>query len=101
MNGEKVKIGQAVKVVDEHGVLHDGLCENNHWGDTEPTGPVTCINVVFVSGDTSKRDDYGRQKVHLSSCMHRDGVGSTPGRYWFIEGEVLPATLAYYGEKKA
>jgi hypothetical protein len=100
MNGEKVKIGQAVKVVDEHGVLHDGLCENNHWGDTEPTGPATHINVVFVSGDKGKRDDYGRQKEHLSSCSHRDN-SDAPGRYWFIEGGVSKATLDYYGEKKA
>ncbi len=96
MSGEIVKIGQAVKVVDEVGVLHDGLC-TNRWG--QPDAPQTCINVVFCSSDENKGDTYGRQKEHLSSCAHRDAAGSTVGRYWFIEGAVKPETIAYYGER--
>lgn len=98
MNGEKVKIGQAVKVVDEVGILHDGIC-TNRWGAEDAT--QTCINVVFCSADVNKNDSYGRQRESLCSCAHRDAPGSTVGRYWYIEGERKPETLAYYGDKKA
>lgn len=98
MSGEIVKLGQAVKVVDEIGILHDGLC-TNRWGADD--APQTCINVTYCSADASKNDSYGRQKEHLSSCGHRDSSGTTVGRYWFIEGNVKPETITYYGEKVA
>lgn len=81
MNGETVKIGQGVKVVDEVGVLHDGLV-TNVWGE----GPHTVANVLFLSSDTNKSDSYGRQPERLSSCSHRDS-GSAHGRYWFVTGD--------------
>ena len=83
MQGEIVKQGQAVKVVDEIGVLHDGLVTAN-WGNDDR--PSTCVNVVYVSKDPNKRDTYGQQKEHLSSCSHRDSTPA-PGRYWFITGD--------------
>lgn len=86
MQGEIVKQGQAVKVVDELGVLHDGLVTANWGNDNQPSG---CINVVYVSKDEKKRDQYGQQKEHLSSCSHRD-MTSAPGRYWFITGDRKP-----------
>lgn len=64
--GEVVAMGQAVKVVDEYSVVHDGLV-TNQWG---AKGRSTCINVAWVSKDVRKRDDYGQQKEHLSSCSH-------------------------------
>lgn len=86
MYGEKVKIGQGIKVVDEHGVQHDGLCVANHWsGDEEPTHEITVANVTYVSKDPNKTDNYGRQKEMIMSCSHRDST-TAPGRYWFIEG---------------
>jgi hypothetical protein len=87
MNGEVVQTGQAVKVVDEVGVLHDGLV-TNAWG--EGSGNVqNCINVLFVTKDPNKRDQYGEQIERLSSCTHRDGT-SAPGRYWYIAGDRKP-----------
>jgi hypothetical protein len=86
------KVGTAVKVVDEVGVLHHGLV-TNCWGGS-------CLNVAFLSADESKVDQYGRQTEHLSSCSHRDGT-TAPGRYWFIAGEVKPETVQHYGRKEA
>lgn len=83
MQGEVVKIGDAIKVVDELGVLHNGLCEQNWGSDGQPSN---CINVVWLSSDLAKTDQYGRQKEHLSSCSHRDFT-TAPGRYWYITGE--------------
>jgi hypothetical protein len=80
MNGETVTIGQAVKVVDEFSILHDGLV-TNVWGP----GPHTVANVVFLSSDEKKLDSYGRQSEHLASCSHRDS-GSAVGRYWYVTG---------------
>jgi hypothetical protein len=97
MQGEIVKIGDAVKVVDEVGVLHNGICTAN-WGT--PGEPSTCCNVLYLSADEKKSDVYGRQPERLSSCQHRD-VGSAVGRYWFISGSVKPETISYYGEKIA
>jgi len=90
-----VQIGSAVKVADENGVVHDALV-TQPWGSgpgpdgtteyDESKGPVQlAINVVFVSADPSKRDCYGRQTEHLSSCMHRSASGGCPGRYWWQE----------------
>ncbi len=80
--GELVLAGQAVKVVDEHGILHDALCEQN-WSDGD-TRPSTCINVVFVTADHKKGDTFGFQKEHLSSCTHAS-LQTAPGRYWYID----------------
>lgn len=80
MNGEVVQTGQTVKVVDEVGVLHDGLV-TNAWGEGD-SNVQNCINVLFVTKDPAKRDQIER----LSSCSHRDDT-SAPGRYWFITGD--------------
>lgn len=81
--------GMAVKVVDEVGTLHDGLVTNN-WGHTEvengKAGPT--INVLFVTADESKRDQYGDQIERLSSCSHKLN-SHAPGRYWFFPDETF------------
>lgn len=93
MQGEVVKIGDATFVVDEVGKLHHGLVTEN-WG-TEGS-PSNCVNVVFLSADPAKRDQYGRQSEHLSSCSHRD-MTTAPGRYWFVSGDIKPETTQSYG----
>jgi hypothetical protein len=89
---KKVQIGSPVKVVDEFGVEHDGLV-TQPWGsgpdgaqeydDSDGKQVTLAINVVFVSGDQTKTDTYGRQTEHLSSCVHRSIKGECPGRYWY------------------
>lgn len=76
--------GDAVFVVDEVGVLHNGLVTNG-WGSKNAT-----INVLFLTLDENKRDQYGTQIERLSSCSHRENT-SAPGRYWFKSGDRKPA----------
>lgn len=84
-----LKNGDHIKVVDEHGVLHDGLVTNS-WGDqvveAGKAGPT--INVLFVTADASKRDQYGDQIERLSSTSHKLN-SHAPGRYWYFPDEVF------------
>lgn len=84
-----LKNGMAVKVADEHGVIHDGLV-TNQWGPSEvedgKAGP--CINVLFVSEDETKRDQYGTQIERLSSTSHKLST-SAPGRFWYFPDETF------------
>jgi len=44
---------------------------------------IPCINVVYLSGDESKTDSYGRQlERDMTSVQHRSAT-TAPGRYWF------------------
>lgn len=89
---KRVTVGNAVKVVDEFGVEHDGLV-TAVWGDPngavtfeyDDSKPVHClINVTYVSNDPAKTDCYGRQlERNLTSTCHRSAAGGCPGRYWF------------------
>jgi len=85
----KLENGMHVKVVDEVGVVHDGLV-TNCWGNSEvedgKAGPT--INVLFVTADTSKRDQYGDQIERLSSCSHKRN-SHAPGRYWYFPDETF------------
>jgi len=81
--------GMCVKVADEHGVIHDGLV-TNCWGNSEvedgKAGPT--INVLFVTSDPAKRDQYGEQIERLSSCSHKLNT-QAPGRFWFFPDETF------------
>jgi hypothetical protein len=85
----ELKNGMYVKVVDERGVLHDGLVTNS-WGLQKvkdgAAGPT--INVLFVSNDETKTDPYGTQLERLSSCSHKLNT-SAPGRYWYFADETF------------
>ena len=78
-----VKPGDAVKVVDERYADHIGLVTAVHG--SFDAGYVPCVNVVYVSGDQTKADGYGRQVERLSSLQHLSQGPSGmphPGRYW-------------------
>ncbi len=85
----KLENGMHVKVVDEVGTLHDGLV-TNCWGNNEvedgKAGPT--INVLFVTSDPTKRDQYGEQIERLSSCSHKLN-SHAPGRYWYFPDETF------------
>lgn len=72
-------IGEFVKVVDEFGGPHDGLV-TNAWART--------TNVVYVTGDKTKTDQYGQQIERQTSCMHKLDT-SAPGRYWYFADETF------------
>lgn len=89
MKTRTLEDGMHVKVADEYGQLHDGLV-TNCWGTREvedgKAGP--CINVLFVTSDKTKRDQYGDQIERLSSCSHKLSTAA-PGRFWFFPDEVF------------
>ena len=90
MNKERsIKNGDHVMVMDERSVLHDGLV-TNCWasGPTKDGEPGPTINVLFVTADESKRDQYGDQIERLSSCSHKLRT-TAPGRYWYWPDETF------------
>lgn len=73
-------IGDAVTVVDESGVVHDGLVTAIHGEERDDWKPL--INAVFVSADATKYDGYGRQIERLSSLSHESHPHAAGGRFW-------------------
>lgn len=89
-----VSEGQAIKVVDEFGVLRDALVTRSwspatngivEYDDAVEGGVKLAINIVYVSSDPKRTDQYGQQKEHLCSVSHRTVRGDCPGRYWYQE----------------
>lgn len=81
-----VTIGQCVNFHDERGRRHDALITAIH-GDADR---CPCINLLIVSSDNTKHDDYGRQIERPSSVVHqRDNTAH--GYYWrFDEDPINP-----------
>lgn len=75
----KPKLGQAVVYCDPKGVDHDALV-TAVWSET-------CCNVLWVSGDESKTDTYGRQVERQTSVTHATVTGQAHGNYWRHVGE--------------
>ena len=77
-----ISVGDHVRIVNENYEEHDALVTAVHgsnWAQFTPS-----INCVYVSGDSSKNDPYGRQLERLSSLSHYNGTHGMPtrGRYW-------------------
>lgn len=83
-----VQIGDAVTYVDEVRVEHDALVTEIFGREVKLDGsgeeiegsPCSCINVVWVSKDKNKTDQYGRQIKRETSCSHSSSQSA--GRYW-------------------
>ena len=71
------KVGEVIRVTDEHGIEHDALV-TIYFGGSYPDGALNC---VFVSNDESKNDPYGRQLERLSS-VSRQSQHTAHGRFW-------------------
>lgn len=74
-----MKIGDAVMFVDEHSVEHPALL-TQVWVDPQHR-EQSAVNLVFVAGDETKTDQYGRQTLHATSVPHRTRT-SAPGYFW-------------------
>ena len=74
---KKVEIGHHVKFFDAYGKEQDALVQAV-WGDAEGT---PSINIIVVSFDENKEDQYGRQIEHYTSVVHGDQQ-SAHGMYW-------------------
>jgi hypothetical protein len=72
------RVGEPVIYVDPVGGMRHAIV-------TQPWG-LTCINLVFVSGDEDRKDSFGRQIERQSSCMHASVV-PVHGNYWRFPDE--------------
>lgn len=79
--GRVPEVGDCVLYCDTHGIDHEALV-NAVFGNT----PTSCINLVYVSSDTAKQDQYGRQLERSSSCVYKTGQGAH-GNYWRWHGD--------------
>lgn len=76
---EVPEIGDPVIFHDPTGQAHDALVTNAFGYPGMQTLPA--INVVVVSKDTDKLDQYGRQLERYTSCTHKS-LTAAHGYYW-------------------
>lgn len=77
MEQAKLTVGGKVVFVDPVAVAHDALI-TAIWGDPNAT---PAINIVYVSDDEKRTDQYGRQTVHYTSVVH-ESMQSAHGNFW-------------------
>ena len=89
MNERKYEIGQHVIYVDPMRIPRDGLV-TVWWKDIQGyvslSGEPGC-NLVFVEGDSARKDSCGRQVSHSTSVVHRSKQDA-PGNYWCWDDEL-------------
>lgn len=86
-------IGGGVIYVDAVGKPHNALL-TAVWGEVDETnGTYPGVNVVFVSGDETKDDPYGRQIERDTSVVHK-GDQYAHGNYWMWPDEELTPRMA-------
>ena len=79
MDNRQPELGEVVKWHDPTGVEHTAL--------VTAVWTPTCINLVVVSHDEKKKDEYGRQIERYTSQQHKS-VMNVHGFYWrFIDEE--------------
>jgi hypothetical protein len=74
-----MQFGDSVTFVDSVGKEHPALVTNvfGAWGpENKPS-----INLVYVSDDESRTDNFGRQIVRNSSVVHESNQAAH-GNYW-------------------
>lgn len=62
-----LKVGKEVVFVDSVGKQFPALITAIHGRPED----VPCVNVVFISGDETRQDSYGRQVERSTSVVHR------------------------------
>lgn len=107
---QKYEAGVPVIFVDPHGVPRNALATTWHcqypsrdahmeaqrvskasWANQDPPVDIplmeTCCNLVWVSTDVKRTDQYGQQLIRESSVVHK---GSQPahGNYWLWPSEM-------------
>ena len=73
-------IGEGVIYVDENRVEHDALLTIVHGPGYGPENEPT-VNLLYVSKDADRSDQYGRQVIRESSVAHCSNNG-VYGRCW-------------------
>ncbi len=75
-----MEIGDTVVYVDPVAVEHDALL-TAIWGPTDNSDNLPSVNLVFVDGDKTKTDSYGRQIARQTSVVHQTRQAAH-GNYW-------------------
>lgn len=76
-----MKMGRLVEFVDEHGKSHEALVTAIFDNGDSEKYPTPSINVVFVSDDLTKHDQYGQQIERRTSVPHNSNQ-SAHGYCW-------------------
>ncbi|QPB08612.1 hypothetical protein [Vibrio phage Va2] len=98
MNNRQVVNGQTVKFMDSNRVLRDALVTAVHgeiyYNESGEPEYYPCVNLVVVSEDMRKQDQYGMQLeretsvTHRSSNAYHEKVNGIPiGMTWQFEDE--------------
>lgn len=66
---KNLKVGDSIVYIDETRGVHNALV-THVWSNIAGGVPDGC-NLVFVAGDESKSDPYGRQIDRRTSIVHR------------------------------
>jgi len=82
MEPRMLQVRDHVVFVDAVGKRHEALL-TEVWGEAAPCS----VNLVYVSGDPSKTDPYGRQIERETSVVHKS-YQSAHGMYWAFADEV-------------
>jgi hypothetical protein len=77
-NAREPKVGDAIVFHDSKNRPHNALVTVIY-----STG---CVNAVYVSGDETRQDSYGRQIERTATCMHKS-INTVHGNYWRWESE--------------
>lgn len=78
MEERVLQVGDVVTYRDEYGVDHNALVQIVHGNTAQ-----SCINVVYLSSDETKRDSYGRQIEHATS-VQKQSEFTAHGRYFTV-----------------
>lgn len=77
---KKLEIGSHVNYFDEHSKVHSAVV-TQVWPQMMGAAAEPGCNLVYVSGDETKSDPYGRQIERATSVVH-GGAQPAHGRYW-------------------
>lgn len=66
--------GDHVKYVDEHRRVHNALLVRVFDNDKPDEYPNPAVNLLFVTHDSNKTDQYGQQVERRSSVAHHSGT---------------------------
>lgn len=73
-------IGSVVTYVDEYGKEHDALL-TAIWGPLDNPEWLPSVNLLYVSKDEDRTDNYGRQILRASSVVNAMHQGAH-GYFW-------------------
>ena len=90
MERKQPHVGDVVIFTDAYGVDHNALVTavfGEMQSDAEDPLSYVCLNAVWVSGDESKQDPYGRQIERDHTSIVHASAQPAHGIYWRWPGE--------------